>query len=154
MANIGHIGGLQQKCAYIGVCSKKKWLRPFLRPKNTSIIFSFFFLCVSGLISCGEFTFFLFYPKDKKNRPKGGVRQPTTCELVGARGAGTPKEVLLTGVRLQAARRTHSGGSAAGLAASPPTRAASPPQGRLRRHICDFWLILAEIAIFGSEIDF
>ena len=69
MANIGHIGGLQQKCAYIGVCSKKKWLRPFLRPKNTSIFFPFF--CVSGPISCGEFTFFfLFYPKDKKKSAK------------------------------------------------------------------------------------
>ena len=70
MANIGHIGGLQQKCAYIGVCSKKKWLRPFLRPKNTSIFFPCFFFVCPVKFPVGSLRFFLFYPKDKKKSAK------------------------------------------------------------------------------------
>ena len=79
---LGIQGAYSRNVPISAFARKKKWLRPFLRPKNTSIFFPCFFLCVRSNFLWGVYFFFYFTQKTKKNRPKGGVRQPTTRELI------------------------------------------------------------------------
>ena len=67
---LGIQGAYSRNVPISAFARKKKWLRPFLGPKNTSIFFSFFFVCVRSNFLWGVYFFFLFYPKDKKKSAK------------------------------------------------------------------------------------